>query len=161
MILGRDRGIRRANDGSYTVNLADEEREILASLPAQLRGVIEAEDPSTRRLFPPAYEDDAEAQIEYRGLVHDGLLDGKLAALAVFERTALSPTLTEDELGAWLGALESLRLVLGEQLDITEESYAGDLDPDDPDTPRLALYGWLSWLQEETVAALAQGLPGR
>lgn len=156
----RERGIRRARDGSYTVNLAAEERRILASLPSQLRGVIETDDPSTRRLFPPAHETDAAAQVEYRGLVHEGLLDGKIAALEMLEQTALSPRLTEDELGAWLGALESLRLVLGEQLSITEESYASALDPDDPDTPRLALYGWLSWLQEEAVAALTQGLPG-
>ena len=51
-------------------------------------------------------------------------------------------------------ALESLRLVLGTQLDVTEESY-GPFDPADPDAPRLALYHWLSWLQEEVVQALA------
>ena len=29
----------------------------------------------------------------------------------------------------------------------------------DPDAPRLALYHWLSWLQEEVVQALATSLP--
>ena len=32
------------------------------------------------------------------------------------------------------------------------------LDLDDPDAPRLALYQWLSWLQDEVVAALSEGL---
>lgn len=155
----RERGIKRAKDGSYSVRLEDEERQILASLPAQLRSVIESDDPSTRRLFPPAYED-AAAQDDYRDLVHESLRDGKLAALAELERTARAESLTEAELGAWLGAFESLRLVLGEQLEITEETYGEALDPDDPETPRRALYGWLSWLQEEAVAALSSGLPG-
>jgi hypothetical protein len=48
--------------------------------------------------------------------------------------------------------------VLGTQLDVTEESY-GPLDPSDPDAPRLALYHWLSWLQEEVVQALSTTLP--
>jgi len=42
---------------------------------------------------------------------------------------------------------------------VTEESY-GPLDRDDPDAPRLALYHWLSWLQEEVVQALSASLPG-
>jgi len=41
---------------------------------------------------------------------------------------------------------------------VPEESYA-PLDRDDPDAPRLALYHWLSWLQEEVVQALSASLP--
>ena len=40
---------------------------------------------------------------------------------------------------------------------MTEESY-GPLDTADPDAPRLALYHWLSWLQEEVVQALSESL---
>ena len=32
------------------------------------------------------------------------------------------------------------------------------LDPDDPDAPALALYGYLSWLQEQAVEALSSAL---
>jgi hypothetical protein len=156
----RPRGISRAANGIYKVRLAPEERAILASLPSQLRDAIAASDPSTDRLFPPAHEEDEIANADYRALVHEGLLQGKLAALEVFERTATSDRLDDDELAAWLGAFESLRLVLGTQLDVTEDTYASALDPDDPDTPRLALYAWLSWLQEEAVAALSESLPG-
>ena len=159
-MLRRERGIRRARDGSYTVRLGPEERDLLASLPAQLRTVIEADDPSTRRLFPPGYADDKEAEDEYRSLVHDGLREGKLAALRSFEATARSERLTEEELGTWLGAIESLRLVLGEQLDVREDTYLNALDPGDPEAPRLALYAWLSWLQEEAIAALSKSLRG-
>ena len=41
---------------------------------------------------------------------------------------------------------------------MTEESYA-PLDLAAPDAPRIALYHWLSWLQEETVQALSETLP--
>ena len=89
---------------------------------------------------------------------------GRACSTASWPRSAswrgrhASDRLTEAELESWLGALESLRLVVGTQLDITEESY-GFFDPADPDAPRLALYHWLSWLQEEVVQALASALP--
>ena len=42
-------------------------------------------------------------------------------------------------------------------LDVTEE-MSFDLDPDDPRTPELAVYAYLSWLQEQLVEAIAAGL---
>jgi hypothetical protein len=142
----------------YAVRLPAEEREVLAALPGQLRDALAAGEPTLYRLFPPAHADDDEANADYARLVGAGLLEGRLLALAELERTAYDETLGEDGLGAWLGALESLRLVLGTQLDVTEESY-GPLDAADPDAPRLALYHWLSWLQEEVVQALSSTLP--
>ena len=147
------RGIARRRDGRFSVRLAAQERELLAALPTQLREALDHEDPSLYRLFPPAYVDDEEANHEYAELVGRGLMDGKLRALAELERTASADTVDEAELGAWLGALESLRLTLGTQLDITEETYAA-FDPADPEAPRIALYHWLSWLQEEVIQAL-------
>jgi hypothetical protein len=152
------RGIRARRDGTYRVDLPKEERDVLATLPAQLREAFDAGEPTLYRLFPPAHADDDAANEEYARLVGRGLVDGKLLALSELERTAHAKTLTEDELGAWLGGLESLRLVLGTQLDVTEETY-GSFDARGPEAPRLALYHWLSWLQEEVVQALASGLP--
>lgn len=152
-------GIARTREGHYRVRLSAHERDLLRVLPGQLRAVLADDDPGLVRLFPPAYADDPAADAEYRRLVRGGLVDGKRAALAELERTAGADTLGEDELGAWLGALESLRLALGTQLDVTEETYA-TFDPNDPDAPELVLYGWLSWLQEEVVRALSAGLRG-
>lgn len=152
------RRIEPDRKGGYRLRLPDEERELLRSLPAQLRDVLRSDDPSLARLFPPAYPDDREADDEYRRLTRDELLDGKLAALHVVEQTAGADHLSAEELEAWLGALESLRLVLGTQIDVTEETYADALDPSDPKAPALALYGYLSWLQEQAVEALSAGL---
>jgi hypothetical protein len=155
-----DRRIRRDRKGGYRLELPREERQLLASLPRQLREVMQAEepDPGLRRLFPPAYADDPEADDEYRRLMREELLEGKLAALRVVEETAYAEHLTDEDLEGWLGAIESLRLYLGTQLDVREEIYETPLDPDDPDAPALALYGYLSWLQEQAVEALSAGL---
>ena len=152
------RRIQRDRKGGYRLRLPQEERALLATLPAQLREVMQTDDPSLRRLFPPAYADDAEADDEYRRLMREELLEGKLAALRVVEESAYAEHLTEEDLEGWLGALESLRLYLGTQLDVSEATYAEELDPDDPSAPALALYGYLSWLQEQAVEALSAGL---
>jgi Domain of unknown function (DUF2017) len=152
------RRIERDSAGGYRLRLPVEERDVLRDLPAQLRELLQTSDPSLRRLFPPAY-DDAEADDEYGELVRADLLDRKLAALEVVEQTVDANHLTGEQLEAWLGALESLRLVLGTQLDVSEATYDQELDPGDPLAPALALYGYLSWLQEQAVEALAAGLP--
>lgn len=133
---------------------------MLASLPGQLREALSEGEPTLYRLFPPAFLGDDAANADYARLVGGTLLDGKLRALAELERTAHAESLSEEELRTWLGALESLRLVLGTQLDVTEESY-GPLRADDPDAPRLALYHWLSWLQEEVVQAMSETVERR
>ena len=130
------RRIQRDRRGGYRLMLPPEERELLRSLPGQLREVLQTDNPSLRRLFPPAYPDDPEADGEFRRLMREELLEGKLEALRVVEETAGAEQLTEQQLEGWLGALESLRLYLGTQLDITESTYEEELDPDDPAAAR-------------------------
>ena len=110
-------------------------------------------DPDLRRLFPAAYEDDAEAEDEYRRMTADDLLSGRLEALRTLEETALRKHVSKEELDAWLRALNDLRLVLGTRLGVTEEVYDRQLDPRDPRARELSLYAYLSWLQEEVVEA--------
>ena len=150
--------IERTRSGDYRVRLGASERQVLASLPGQLRELLDEDDPSLVRLFPRAYDDDAAAD-EYDRLVRGELTHGKREALRVLEETADNEQLTQVELERWLGAVEDLRLVLGTQLDVTEEDYGVPLDPTDDDAHQRALYGWLSWLQEEIVAALSASLP--
>jgi hypothetical protein len=152
------RRIQRDRKGGYRLRLPRAERELLASLPRQMRELLQTDDPSLRRLFPPAYGDDPAADDEYRRLMRDELLEGKLAALQVVEETAFAEHLDAEDLEAWLGALESVRLYLGTELDVTEGTYEA-LDPGDPGAPALALYGYLSFLQEQAVEALSAGLP--
>ena len=55
-----------------------------------------------------------------------------------------------------MGAVNDLRLVIGTNLDVCEDD--GPLDPDDPDAPACAVYGYLTGLLDDIVSALADGL---
>ena len=97
----------------------------------------------------------AAAAGEWDELVRPGLEEGKLAALGRLEATASEERLGEDDAGAWLTALNDLRLVLGTRLGVTEETY---VDETGPRTPGMMVYVWLTWLQGELVEALSKGL---
>jgi Domain of unknown function (DUF2017) len=143
--------LERTPDGGVLLRLSPEERRLLAMLAAELREQLEGEptDPSFRRLFPPAYEDETDERA-YRDLAGDDLLNGRRAALELIESTAESDRLTAEEADAWLRALNDLRLVLGTRLDVQEGTLLNE-----PQTPELAIYGYLSWLQEQLVAVLS------
>jgi hypothetical protein len=135
--------------------LTDEEREVLRALPGQLREILDTDDPSLRRLHPPAYEDDPEREAEYRRLVRDDLLRQRLQALGVMEATIDAGTLDQEQMTAWLAAINDIRLVLGTRLDVTEEMYEESIPSEDPRSAIFALYQYLGLLEEQVVAALA------
>lgn len=154
--------IVRTRNGEIRLRLPAEERELLGSLPAQLRALLQEDpdDPGLRRLFPPAYAEHPENESEYRRLMGDDLRERHLSALAVLEETADTDHLTEEQAHGWLAALNDLRLVLGTRLDVSEElvddeDEADIEDPEDPEVAALGLYHYLSWLQEQMVEALS------
>ena len=151
--------IERTPKGDFRLRLPEVERAVLASLPGQLRELLSTEDAALRRLFPPAYPDDDEREEEYRRLVREDLLGEHLESLRILEETVEARRLAEDQMTAWLGALNDLRLVLGTRLDVSEDEP--DVEEDDPRAPALALYHYLGWLQTEVIAALAEGLDPR
>ena len=61
-------------------------------------------------------------------------------------------TVGDEELGSWLGAVEVLRLLLGTQLDVTEDMV--EVNQDDPRLDQFTVYQYLSMLQGEIVDAL-------
>jgi len=131
---------------------------VLGTIPEMLRALLvdgDAADPALRRLYPNAFTDDEEASAEFDAIVHDDLLQQRLAAVDTMERTLRSEHLTEDELVAWLAALNDVRLVLGVRLAVTEESTARDF-ADAPETQgAYELYRYLSYLEESVVDALS------
>jgi len=147
-----------ARDGGIELTLSRDERTLLAGLAAELRALLDGDtgEPSLRRLFPPAYEDAADERA-YRDLAGESLLDGRRAALELLAETVDRDRLSAEEADAWLRALNDLRLVLGTRLDVQEDTFAADLRRDDPNAPALAVYGYLSWIQEQLVAALSEG----
>ncbi len=156
MAFGFGAKIRRTRSGDYTVDLETWERDLLRSLPGQLRDLLASDDPALERLFPPAYLDDHERNDEYRRLMRTDLTDHRLSSLAVLEATLDEKRLDDAQLTAWMGALNDLRLVLGTRLEVSEEML--EVDEDDPRAPGFALYSYLGYLQETVVQALSSAL---
>jgi len=147
--------------GGFKLRLPAAERDMLRSVPGQLRELLggDLDAPELRRLFPPAYQDDAELQEEYRRLTIDDLADRRREALQVVEETVDADHLTEEQLNAWLGVVNDVRLVLGTRLDVTEDSYLRPPPQDDPRFAQFALFAYMGFLEENIVEALASALP--
>lgn len=165
--VARRRGIRRLPAGGYRVRLGTRERDLLRSLPGQLRPLLSGEsDLDTasgwvrERLFPAAYDDPVD-ELEYRELVGTDPSQDRLAAVEDFARTldggtvrrgSWSADLTPEQADAWLSAINDARLTLAMVVGITDESrWTAAAARSDPTTVALA---WLGWLQEDLLHAL-------
>jgi hypothetical protein len=147
------RQIERSGD-LVRLNLDAHERLLLHELLGELEALLDnPDDPALRRLFPPAYSDRASEE-QYRSLVGDQLVSGRAKALATVRATLANKTLDLDRAEQWLRALNDLRLVLGTRLDVAEEIDYARIDLNEPRGRELAVYGYLSWLQEQLVEAL-------
>ncbi|MHB8263484.1 MAG: DUF2017 family protein [Acidimicrobiales bacterium] len=149
--------IEHLENGLYRITLDDHEKELLLTLPAQAKQLIARNDPATRRLFPPAHMEDGKVEEEYRQMVGGDIRASHTEALSVLESTASKSCVSAEEIEKWLNAIEILRLLLGTQLQITEDMHV-DLDDESLD-PRMALYHYLTWLQDQIVTALSSSLP--
>ena len=146
--------VRRTRDGRYAVTLGDHERGLLRILPAQMSEILtETDDPALRRLFPPAYSapGDEEHAVEFRRLMTEDLLERHRAALDVLRSTADATELTEEQVEGWMRALNSLRLLLGTRLDVSDDDDVTTHQSDEH-----TLYYFLGYLQECVVAALSR-----
>jgi hypothetical protein len=151
--LRDERRIRRSRRGELILRLPEHEQALLREVAARTRARLADEgDPALRRLFPSAYED-PEREREYRKLTGRQLASGRESALAVLESTVDRPSLSPDEADAWLRALNDARLVLGTELDVREDLDWDAIGPDDPRALEHAVYGYLTWIQEQLVEA--------
>jgi len=150
--------IKRTRDGQFELRLPDGERQMLQELLPQLKdalaGGVAASDPGFKRLFPKAYVQDPEHEAEYQALVGDELVATRVAHVDTVLETVARDRITEEELFAWMGAVNDLRLVLGTRLDVSEETDLA-VDPSHPDAAAYGLYAYLGWLLELLVEAVA------
>ncbi len=144
----------------YQLRLSEDERSSVRQMAGELRGLLAHSDPSrdagVGRLFPPAYPDDPLENLEYERAAASELLGGRLEAIDILERTAGETSLDEDELLAWLGVANDLRLVLGTRLGVTEEMTESDVGTDDDRRGSFATYQWLTWLVDGIVQELGE-----
>ena len=159
------RGIRKAHDGGYEVRLGSDERKLLEVLPLQLVSLLEdvGDTPAEelpdvlRRLVPPAYTTDADAERSYVSMTRDDLLEHHRESLQTLSATAKATWIDEDQLVAWLGALNDLRLSLGSMLGASEDEGEPATTGSHPD--EWIAYLYLGQLQSELIDILEGTLP--
>lgn len=153
------------------VSLSGEDQD-----PAPSSSASASDDPALRRLFPSANREDDQAAAEFRRLTEHGLRSRKAGNLAAAIGALTAPPgpdsgpgsgtrrveLDREQAVALVVALTDVRLVLGERLGlrsdddmaVLEEQVAG-LGPDDPTAYAVAVYDFLTWLQETLAEALS------
>jgi hypothetical protein len=154
---------------AVVVTLDANEVELLRTIPDEVRSVLtdppSKDDPVYNRLFPSAYLDPTEesAEQEWQELVHPELLQSRLAALelvmvtldrAVTKRGRAEVELSPEEVEAWLGVVNDARLTLGTRLGVTEDAESEAIDPSDPEAAVHAVYGWLTWFENDLLETL-------
>ncbi len=159
--MSRFRGPVRRKGDRYVIDIGADEQALITRLIGELRALLTEPDPSPQaqqllaRLFPVAYPDDAEKEVEYQRLMRDELVQSKLASFDIVDDalTGQAP-LDEGRLVAVMQAVNSIRLVLGNMLDVTDDPAIDEVDDEHDDSPEYALYSYLSWLLEWCVRAL-------
>lgn len=147
--------IRKGRGGEIRVELEPEERILLRRVAGELGALLadDGDDPSLRRLYPAAHDDDR-LEEEFRTLTRAQLDAGRRQALKTLAETSGQDRLSPEEADAWLRALNDARLVLGTRLDVTEDFDWETLEGR-PRAPELAVYAYLSWIQEQLLDALS------
>ena len=95
--------------------------------------------------------------------MHPELLQSRLAALelvmttldrAVTKRGRTEVELAPEEVEAWLGVVNDARLTLGTRLGVTEDAESEAIDPSEPEAAAHAVYGWLTWFENDLLETL-------
>ncbi|MDA3015216.1 MAG: DUF2017 family protein [Actinomycetota bacterium] len=161
----------RVGDDRFVLRLGDAERSVIDRMLGDLDDLVAlAEDPTSAtvpqltRLFPPAFTDhegdDAERDTEYQRLMRTELVASKRAGIAAV-REAFSSA-DDDEVGfdtagltAFMQSMNSLRLVLGSLLGVTDDEAASMVDDQIRESPEHELFAWSGWILEWVVQALS------
>jgi hypothetical protein len=159
------RRVRPARGGGYEIRLGTEERALLEVLPLQLVSLLgdAGEKPldelpqALRRLLPPAYTTDPDAERSFVSMTREDLLDCHRESLETMSATAKATWLDDDQLSAWLAALNDLRLSLGSMLGASEEETEPPAAHSHP--AEWVAYLYLGGLQSELIDILEGTLP--
>jgi hypothetical protein len=162
------RGLVRQLDDMLRARSDEAPQDELAELTGIRTGSSESpDDPVLSRLLPDFHrldpdnpsKEDLDSAAALRSLHEPEVLEAKVGVAAVVMQT-LPPDggdvkLTFEQADAWLSAINDVRLALGTALDVTDD-MPDELPEDDPRSPHLGVYHWLTWVQETLVQALAE-----
>jgi hypothetical protein len=150
--------------------LEPEERANQDPLAALVGLDSEAREPSDRalkRLLPNVMKDDDAASLEFRRYTERSLRESKIGALraAALGLDKEELVLTPADARHWSTALNDIRLVLAERLDIRDDADAEHVhrmqdwsQAEDVESYLALVYNFTTWLQESLVQAMLASL---
>ena len=151
----------RSGPDGIAVTLRDDERAGLAAVLEQFRQLlIGGGDASMLRFQPPVHLHDHKASEEFWDMAAGPLLRHRLEAIDAVEAGLDGVPLDSEAVSAWMQTLNSLRLYLGNTLEVGAATF----DPPRPgdksqEAARYMLYEWLGGLLDQLVSVAAEGLP--
>jgi hypothetical protein len=129
---------------------------LLDELEAVLDGATDPDDDVLNRLYPSAYRDDDEADVEYRSLTESTLRaerHERIEACRADLHAAGDVELTDaDDARRWIQVINDLRLALGTRIGIQDDDQDADLT--ESAAPPRVIYYWLTDLQDSVVHEL-------
>lgn len=146
------------------------DQDPLAALVGLDMDVRQPTDRALLRLLPNVKKDDDAGSLEFRQLTERSLREGKIGALRAaamgLDRKEL--TLTPEEARLWSMALNDIRLVLAERLDIRDEADADHVhamqdwsQAEDVESYLALVYNFTTWLQESLVQSMMAAMDRR
>lgn len=155
-------------DGTLEAALAAPLVGAITNLGDQLREVVEhgggAGSEIHARLFPRAYLDPTEdrAELEWQAASHGDLVNRRIAQIELLEATLrrapdgdpVRVTLSPEEVEAWLGVINDVRLSLGVALEVTPDTDLDAIALDDPRRSLADVYEVLGFVLELMLRAL-------
>ncbi|MGI8532525.1 MAG: DUF2017 family protein [Geodermatophilaceae bacterium] len=148
--------------GALRLTVDRDEAAVLRRLVAEVRDRLDAEptpggqpDPARARLLPDAHRDDPALAAAHRDLTEAGLIADKRAdaELVAAQLPVAGGTVELTDPHPWLRALNDVRLTLGAELAITEDSEPPRQVATEADL-RLSVYFWVTYVQDSLVSAL-------
>jgi hypothetical protein len=149
-----ERGAFGRGRNGYVLRIAPEERALVTRLLDELADLLtgDGRQAAVARLFPVVHPDDPEREEEYQRLMRDELVASRLAAILdvkqVLDGGGKKVTLNEEQLASFMQAVNSVRLVLGTILDVSEDDDVAEIEDH---VPEYQLYAYLSWLLDSAV----------
>ncbi len=155
--------VERTRSGDYSLSMPFPVLLSLQELPEFLNQVLTSPTKSKllERLFPPAYED-SECEAEYRGLLAEDLVSSKREAMSAYENVLEASeidlpnavlTIPSESFDLFLSFINDVRVLLGIELDITQEGWGETMPSEHPEGEKLLLLHLLTYLEQQLLEA--------
>ncbi len=159
MAFGFRRPFQPKGENRFIINLGERERAVVRAVCEDLLSALDdpVAQPLLRRLYPVAHAEDAEIDAAYQEMVHGDLVTSRRTVLERVVATVDDTDLDREAIDAWMIGLNTVRLVLGTRLDVSEDGQP-ELEPDDPEVVAWAVYEFLGGIVESIVRSLMSTL---